>query len=133
MQFLTSSCYYFQALQYLLKLCSHPLLVLGQRPPESLMRLLSEVMPSCSDIISALHELEHSPKLVALKEILEECGIGQDATGIEGGGTAAGEHRVLIFAQHRVTEKETSFSLYPVLGADCDDPNRFFFLFFSWC
>ncbi|CAA6657208.1 unnamed protein product [Spirodela intermedia] len=73
----------------LLKLCSHPLLVLGQKPPEPLMRLLSEVMPSCSDIISALHELEHSPKLVALKEILEECG------------SATGEHRVLIFAQHR--------------------------------
>ncbi|XP_078440415.1 ROOT GROWTH DEFECTIVE 3 isoform X2 [Wolffia australiana] len=90
----------FQALQYLLKLCSHPLLVLGQKPPESLLRAVCDVMPSCSDVISSLHALEHSPKLVALKEILDECGIGQSGSGIDGG-SAAGEHRVLIFAQHR--------------------------------
>uniref|UniRef100_A0A1D1XEI5 TATA-binding protein-associated factor 172 n=1 Tax=Anthurium amnicola TaxID=1678845 RepID=A0A1D1XEI5_9ARAE len=90
----------FQALQYLLKLCGHPLLVLGEKPPESLKCLLSEVVPGCPDILSALHELEHSPKLVALKEILEECGIGQNVLDSEGG-TAVGQHRVLIFAQHR--------------------------------
>ncbi|MQL74197.1 hypothetical protein Taro_006572 [Colocasia esculenta] len=90
----------FQALQYLLKLCSHPLLVLGEKPSESLACLISDVVSGCPDILSALHELEHSPKLVALKEILEECGIGQDMPGSDGD-TAVGQHRVLIFAQHR--------------------------------
>ncbi|KAG0475509.1 hypothetical protein HPP92_015195 [Vanilla planifolia] len=89
----------FQALQYLLKLCSHPLLVIGDKPPDSLKSLLSEFIPSC-DVLSELHELHHSPKLVALQEILEECGIGNDSTSLDGA-VSVGHHRVLIFAQHR--------------------------------
>lgn len=88
----------FQALQYLLKLCSHPLLVVGEKPPDSLKGILSEVIPSSADLRSELHALHHSPKLVALKEILEECGIGSDTSTSDG---ALGQHRVLIFAQHR--------------------------------
>lgn len=45
-----------------------------------------------------LHALEHSPKLVALKEILDECGVGAE------GEEAGGQHRVLIFAQLKVSE-----------------------------
>lgn len=89
----------FQALQYLLKLCSHPLLVIGEKPPESLKSLLSEVIPGCNDLLSVLHELHHSPKLVALQEILEECGIGTDSSSESA--ISVGQHRVLIFAQHR--------------------------------
>lgn len=95
------SCCILQALQYLLKLCSHPLLVLGERPPDSLMSVLLELMPDSANIVSDLHELRHSPKLVALKEILEECGIGLDASTAEGT-VGVGQHRVLIFAQHKV-------------------------------
>lgn len=95
------SCCILQALQYLLKLCSHPLLVLGERPPDSLMSVLLELMPDSANIVSDLHELHHSPKLVALKEILEECGIGLDASSAEGT-VGVGQHRVLIFAQHKV-------------------------------
>lgn len=91
----------FQALQYLLKLCSHPLLVLGERIPESLVPMLSELVPANSDLATELHRLHHSPKLVALQEILEECGIGVDASSAEGTITV-GQHRVLIFAQHKV-------------------------------
>ncbi|PHT58739.1 TATA-binding protein-associated factor BTAF1 [Capsicum baccatum] len=69
----------FQALQYLLKLCSHPLLVFGERVSESLSSVVSELFSPGSDIVSELHQLHHSPKLVALQEILSECGIGADS------------------------------------------------------
>lgn len=92
---------FFQALQYLLKLCSHPLLVIGEKVPESLSPLMSELFPGSANIISDLHNLHHSPKLIALQEILEECGIGVEASSSEGT-LGAGQHRVLIFAQHKV-------------------------------
>ncbi|OMO61314.1 SNF2-related protein [Corchorus olitorius] len=95
-----ASTHVFQALQYLLKLCSHPLLVIGEKVPESLALQLSELLPANSDIVSELHKLHHSPKLVALQEILEECGIGVDTSASDGTGTV-GQHRVLIFAQHK--------------------------------
>ncbi|PIN15321.1 SNF2 family DNA-dependent ATPase domain-containing protein [Handroanthus impetiginosus] len=95
-----ASSHVFQALQYLLKLCSHPLLVIGERIPESLLPMLSELVPANSDIASELHKIHHSPKLVALQEIMEECGIGVDASSSEGTITV-GQHRVLIFAQHK--------------------------------
>ena len=91
----------FQALQYLLKLCSHPLLVVGEKIPDSLTTILSESFPGTSDVMSELHKLHHSPKLIALQEILEECGIGVDALSSEGA-VSVGQHRVLIFAQHKV-------------------------------
>ncbi|KAF2288111.1 hypothetical protein GH714_004452 [Hevea brasiliensis] len=95
-----ASSHVFQALQYLLKLCSHPLLVVGDKMPEVLASQLSELLPTSSDIISELHKLHHSPKLVALQEILEECGIGVDASSSENA-MSVGQHRVLIFAQHK--------------------------------
>lgn len=85
----------------MLKLCGHPLLVVGERIPDSLLPTLSELVPANSDIVSELHKIHHSPKLVALQEIMEECGIGVDASGSEGAITV-GQHRVLIFAQHKV-------------------------------
>lgn len=94
-----ASSHVFQALQYLLKLCSHPLLVIGEKIPDSLSTILSGLFPAGSDVISELHKFYHSPKLVALHEILEECGIGVDNSGSEG--VNVGQHRVLIFAQHK--------------------------------
>ena len=85
----TGTAHVFQALQYLRKLCSHPRLVqpggVGKRgTPE-----------------------QTSPKFVALKQILLDCGVGVDATAEpdpDGGaarpaGGGAGAHRVLIFTQ----------------------------------
>ncbi|CAI0433201.1 unnamed protein product [Linum tenue] len=95
-----ASAHVFQAIQYLLKLCSHPLLVLGDKMPESLLSQLSEFFPSNANVISELRKPHHSPKLVALQEILEECGIGVDTSSFENVGTV-GQHRVLIFAQHK--------------------------------
>ncbi|RAL50435.1 hypothetical protein DM860_016902 [Cuscuta australis] len=93
-----ASSHVFQALQYLLKLCSHPLLVVGEKISEPISHALSECLPNGSNTVSELHKLHHSPKLVALQEILEECGIGIDASE---GPINVGQHRVLIFAQHK--------------------------------
>ncbi|KAK3025985.1 hypothetical protein RJ639_042142, partial [Escallonia herrerae] len=95
-----ASSHVFQALQFLLKLCGHPLLVVGEKNPDSLSCLSPDIFPPSSDIVSELHKLHHSPKLVALQEILEECGIGSEASGSEGA-INVGQHRVLIFAQHK--------------------------------
>lgn len=97
-----TSSHVFQALQYLLKLCSHPLLAIGDMPPDRIASHLSECVPDSKDIKSSLHDLHHAPKLVALQEILEECGIGIAGTGSESIAVAEGsQHRVLIFAQHK--------------------------------
>lgn len=90
-----------QALQFLLKLCSHPLLVIGGKMQDSLPRILPDLFATSSDINSELRKLHHSPKLVALQEILEECGIGVEGSTSEGS-VSVGQHRVLIFAQHKV-------------------------------
>ncbi|KAF8091152.1 hypothetical protein N665_0452s0021 [Sinapis alba] len=96
-----ASTHVFQALQYLLKLCSHPLLVLGEKVTEPVASDLAAMINGCcSDIITELHKVQHSPKLVALQEILEECGIGSDASSSDGT-LSVGQHRVLIFAQHK--------------------------------
>ncbi|KAK2978057.1 hypothetical protein RJ640_015695 [Escallonia rubra] len=95
-----ASSHVFQALQFLLKLCGHPLLVVGEKTPDTLSCLSPDIFPPSSDIVSELHKLHHSPKLVALQEILEECGIGSEASGSEGA-INVGQHRVLIFAQHK--------------------------------
>ncbi|KNA20109.1 hypothetical protein SOVF_055380 [Spinacia oleracea] len=95
-----ASSHIFQALQYLLKLCSHPLLVASVEAVDSLRYILSDLLPGNSDIISELHKIHHSPKLIALQEILEECGIGVDTSNSESM-INFGQHRVLIFAQHK--------------------------------
>lgn len=90
-----SKAHIFQELGYLRKLCSHPLFVLdGDK--ESHRRALMECV-GVSDWDAAVKlvrdNLEHSPKLAALKELLHDCGIGQDEEEIDAG------HRVLVFAQ----------------------------------
>lgn len=95
-----ASSHIFQALQYLLKLCSHPLLVVGDKVTDPFRCILSDLLPGSPDISAELHRLHHSPKLIALQEILEECGIGVDASNSEGM-MNVGQHRVLIFAQHK--------------------------------
>ncbi|KAH7295287.1 hypothetical protein KP509_27G041200 [Ceratopteris richardii] len=89
-----SSTHVFQALQYLRKLCSHPLLVLNEIQLSESEMFQSE---TGGDEKINLHDLHHSPKLLALKEILEECNIGTHSAGEELNET--GQHRVLIFAQ----------------------------------
>jgi TATA-binding protein-associated factor len=66
-----------QALQYLRKLCSHPLLVLDKDVPQHVAAAMAETkappeawnMPS-----SPLRQLHHAPKLLALQELLQVRG-----------------------------------------------------------
>eukprot|EP00026_Physarum_polycephalum_P000188 Phypoly_transcript_00188.p1 GENE.Phypoly_transcript_00188~~Phypoly_transcript_00188.p1 ORF type:complete len:1137 (+),score=241.31 Phypoly_transcript_00188:2692-6102(+) len=95
----------FQALQYLRKLCCHPLLVLNPKHPE-----YDAVMRELKQSKASPHDLTHAPKLLALRDLLHECGIGTANAGsltsssssvtsaneIE---SVASQHRVLIFAQ----------------------------------
>ncbi|XP_066534947.1 TATA-binding protein-associated factor 172 isoform X2 [Hoplias malabaricus] len=84
----------FQALQYLRKLCNHPALVLTPQHPEH--KRISEQLASQH---SSLRDIQHAPKLSALKQLLLDCGLG--SSGSSDGGTEAvvAQHRVLIFCQ----------------------------------
>jgi TATA-binding protein-associated factor len=85
-----ASVHIFQALQYLRKLCSHPKLVLTNKHPEYL-KLQSENVN--------INSIEHSPKLVALKQLLNDCGIGVDSGQEDTSLSTVTNHRVLIFCQ----------------------------------
>jgi len=81
----------FQALSYLRRLCSHPKLVLKEKHPEY-ARITNELKATGRSI----DDIESSAKLVGLRNILEECGIGASS-----GSQSFANHRVLIFAQLR--------------------------------
>ncbi|KAG7660567.1 MOT1 [[Candida] subhashii] len=100
----------FQALQYMRKLCNHPALVLSQSHPK-----YAEVSEFLQKRNSDLRSIEHSPKLLSLKTLLLECGIGvndsdylsnkfkqrqkqQQSQLISAEGVIS-EHRALIFCQ----------------------------------
>jgi TATA-binding protein-associated factor len=90
----------FQALQYLRKVVNHPALVARPEHPRW-TRIQSELRATQS----ALTDIKYSGKLLALRELLMECGIGgvtgnDDAPGSEVATTnAVSPHRVLIFCQ----------------------------------
>ncbi|XP_069001339.1 TATA-binding protein-associated factor 172 [Embiotoca jacksoni] len=84
----------FQALQYLRKLCNHPSLVLTPQHPE-----YKRVTEQLTGQNSNLRDIQHAPKLSALKQLLLDCGLGGGG-GSEGGPEAVvAQHRVLIFCQ----------------------------------
>lgn len=85
----SSKQHVFQVLQYMRKLCNHPSLVLTPKHPQ-----YSEVTQHLRKYHKKLEDIENAPKLVALKTLLRECGIG-------GGDEASviAQHRVLIFFQ----------------------------------
>ncbi|KAG2462576.1 BTAF1 factor, partial [Polypterus senegalus] len=84
----------FQALQYLRKLCNHPALVLTPVHPE--YKRIAEQLTAQR---TTLQDIQHAPKLSALKQLLMDCGLGNG--GATEGGTEAvvAQHRVLIFCQ----------------------------------
>jgi TATA-binding protein-associated factor len=97
----------FQVLQYMRKLCNHPALVLSPDHPQ-----FEEVTKTLQANKSELRSIEHSPKLLSLKTLLLECGIGvsdslyssskykqkQNQQQIISEGVIS-EHRALIFCQ----------------------------------
>lgn len=99
---------YVQALQYLRRLCSHPLLALD---PSNAAHVAAATRATHTDTWAKaqaqLHALQHAPKLAALRDLLHQCGIGRAAEeGIKqepdlGAGEGELAHRVLVFAQLR--------------------------------
>ncbi|KAI5966360.1 MOT1 [Candida pseudojiufengensis] len=96
----------FQALQYMRKLCNHPALIVTPDHPK-----FTEINQTLALKKSNIRDIEHSPKLLSLKTLLLECGIGSQDSDynklkknssksqimpLEG---VISEHRALIFCQ----------------------------------
>ncbi|WFD35447.1 TATA-binding protein-associated factor mot1 [Malassezia cuniculi] len=93
----------FQTLQYLRKLANHPSLVLDESLPRH-----AKLAQQISAQRGTLAGLAQAPKLQALRQLLLDCGIGQETSadaGIMasavGDAAAVSQHRVLIFCQMR--------------------------------
>ncbi|XP_072281164.1 TATA-binding protein-associated factor 172 isoform X2 [Pyxicephalus adspersus] len=84
----------FQALQYLRKLCNHPALVLTAQHPE--YKKITELLSTQN---SSLRDIQHAPKLSALKQLLLDCGMGNAGTPESGTEAVVAQHRILIFCQ----------------------------------
>ncbi|OBZ85747.1 hypothetical protein A0J61_06204 [Choanephora cucurbitarum] len=89
----------FQALQYLRRLCNHPLLVVSDKYPN-----YKKVEAFLQKTNTNIHSISNAPKLQALKQLLGECGIGATTTESDSdpAAMAAGavsQHRALIFCQ----------------------------------
>jgi len=132
----------FQALAYLRKLCSHPLLVLDWNVDEHREAASAQLgARSLADAQSALSRAEAAPKLLALRDLLVQCGLVADPTGSDnagaggsssggsggiGGAAAAavvddgglglddGGHRLLVFAQLKATLDHVEGLLTPL-------------------
>jgi len=102
----------FQSLHYMRKLCSHPAFVLDVRLEEhrnAAADVLGKgVVSNPKALAAALCNVVHAPKLLALRELLFQCGLiqgegeeagaGGDEDLASGGG---GGHRLLVFAQFK--------------------------------
>ncbi|KAF2403611.1 putative TBP associated factor [Trichodelitschia bisporula] len=86
----------FQALQYMRKLCNSPALAVKptHKQYDSLVRELATRKTRLDDI-------QHAPKLRALRDLLLDCGIGTDASAESDSNPveAVSQHRALIFCQ----------------------------------
>ncbi|KAJ3337111.1 TATA-binding protein-associated factor mot1 [Gonapodya sp. JEL0774] len=98
----------FQALQYLRKLCNHPALVLSPEHPQ-----YDKIQNMLRKDGTNIHDLQYAPKLSALKDLLLDCGIGNDGAETSDShsqsrltpGTISplpvSQHRALIFCQQK--------------------------------
>ncbi|KAF8628445.1 hypothetical protein AX15_003960 [Amanita polypyramis BW_CC] len=95
----------FQSLQYLRKLCNHPALVF-KNDKEAIDNALAKVGGQST----GLDDIQHAPKLQALRQLLTDCGIGCASAVIDTGKSelidtvsesngAFSQHRALIFCQ----------------------------------
>ncbi|TYJ54026.1 hypothetical protein B9479_005360 [Cryptococcus floricola] len=87
-----SQIHVFQSLQYLRKLCNHPALVLDKEPQK-----FKEIQGKIGGG-PGLHDLSHAPKMEALRQLLQDCGIGLPPDKLA---DDVSTHRVLIFCQLR--------------------------------
>lgn len=91
----------FQALQYMRKLCNHPALVLSPDHPQ-----LHQVEEYLKQTHMDLHDITNAPKLEALRNLLLECGIGEQDVDKKANSNqlplsenVISQHRALIFCQ----------------------------------
>ncbi|GAA5949726.1 hypothetical protein JCM21900_003274 [Sporobolomyces salmonicolor] len=86
----------FQALQYLRKLVNHPALVFKPEMPQH-----QAALAKVSSGEPAIRDVNHAPKLGALRQILLDCGIGGSGSDVDSSPSddAVSQHRVLIFCQ----------------------------------
>ncbi|GFQ73279.1 TATA-binding protein-associated factor 172 [Trichonephila clavata] len=104
----------FQALQYLRKVCNHPKLVLSPNHPE-----FESVTKDLKEQNSSLKDINHAAKLCALRQLLQDCGIGISNPGSESTEPtpAVNQHRALIFCQLKgmldILENDLFKSLMP--------------------
>lgn len=91
----------FQALQYMRKLCNHPALVLSPDHPQ-----LRQVEEYLRQTHMDLHDITNAPKLEALRNLLLECGIGEQDVDrknfqnqLPSTENVISQHRALIFCQ----------------------------------
>lgn len=101
----------FQSLQYLRRLCDHPLLALDWSLPEhqaAVREVLSPELAEWPKVEARLHCISEAPKLQALKELLTQCGIqgsqtqekpGNGSVDVDSVDDATPIHRMLVFAQ----------------------------------
>ncbi|CAH1794395.1 unnamed protein product [Owenia fusiformis] len=82
----------FQALQYLRKVCNHPSLVLTNQHPQ-----YKTIMQNLRQTGVSLNSIQHAAKLVALKQLLLDCGIGEGSEE----SPVVNQHRVLLFCQQK--------------------------------
>ena len=84
----------FQALQYMRKLCNSPALAVkeGHRQYQALQKQLAASQTTLRDAV-------HAPKLMALRDLLVDCGIGVTADPNDISNNYVSQHRALIFCQ----------------------------------
>ncbi|EGD76870.1 BTAF1 protein [Salpingoeca rosetta] len=81
----------FQALNFLKRVCSHPLMVKADDVD-------AKVRAHIAQHGINLHDVHHATKLAALHQLLSDCSIGVSA---DATAAAASSHRALIFATHK--------------------------------
>ncbi|XP_066254641.1 TATA-binding protein-associated factor 172 [Euwallacea similis] len=94
---LQGNTHIFQALRYLQNVCNHPKLVLNPSHPQ-----YKQIIKQLHQANSKLEDINHSAKLPALKQLLNDCGIGisnENAIYKESAEIAVNQHRALIFCQ----------------------------------
>lgn len=81
----------FQALQYMRKLCNSPSLVVKEDHKQ-----YAAIQASLARQGSNLRDVNHAPKLTALRDLLVDCGIGTDPAE---NNNFVSPHRALVFCQ----------------------------------
>jgi TATA-binding protein-associated factor len=118
----------FQALQYLRKLCNHPCLVLNPEHPQ-----YHKITAELEQQGKSIQDISLSPKMLALKQLLLDCGIGLNATSNEQIDFVS-QHRVLIFCQlksvldiieHELFRNHMPFVSYMRLDGSVEQSKRF--------